>query len=86
MFDKLVDVLLEWIKEIVPIVIVPAYEDGIILRFGKYYKTMSPGVYFKIPFFDEILTFHTVMTTLALPAQSLYTSDKQNVVVKGVRS
>lgn len=84
MFDKLVDVLLEWIKEIVPIVIVPAYEDGIILRFGKYYKTMSPGVYFKLPFFDEVLTFHTVMTTLALPSQSLYTIDKQNVVVKAV--
>jgi len=84
MFDKLVDVIVEWIKEIVPFVIVPQYEDGIILRFGKYYKTMSPGIYFKLPFFDEILTYHTVMTTLALPSQSLYTLDKQNVVVKGV--
>jgi regulator of protease activity HflC (stomatin/prohibitin superfamily) len=84
MFDKLIDVIVEWIKEIIPFVIVPQYEDGIILRFGKYNKTLSPGIYFKIPFFDEILTYHTVMTTLALPPQSLYTIDKQNVVVKGV--
>lgn len=84
MFDKLFELLSQWIKELLPLVIVPQYEDGIILRFGKYYKTMSPGVYFKLPFFDEVLTYHTVMTTLALPSQSLYTSDKQNVVVKGV--
>ena len=84
MFDKLVDVIVEWIKEIVPFVIVPQYEDGIILRFGKYHRTLSPGIYLKLPFFDEILTYHTVMTTLALPSQSLYTIDKQNVVVKGV--
>ena len=84
MFDKLFELLSQWIRELLPIVIVPEYEDGIILRFGKYYKTMSPGVYFKIPFFDEVLTYHTVMTTLALPSQSLYTIDKQNLVVKGV--
>lgn len=84
MFDKLVELLSTWIKEILPLTIVPSYEEGVMLRAGRYYSTLKPGVHFKIPFFDEILTQHTVMTTLSLPAQSLYTADNQNVVVKGV--
>lgn len=84
MFDKLVELLHEWIREIVPIVIVPAYEEGVQSRTGKFLRTLSPGIYFKIPFLDEIITQHTVTTTLSLSSQSLYTIDKQNVVVKGV--
>lgn len=84
MFDKLVELLSTWIKEILPLTIIPSYEEGVMLRAGKYCKTLKPGVHLKIPFFDEILTQHTVMTTLSLPAQSLYTADNQNVVAKGV--
>ena len=84
MLDKLVELISNWIRELSPIVIVPSYEEGVLLRFGKYNKTLYPGIYLKIPIFDEVITHHTVMTTLSLPAQSLYTIDNQNVVVKGV--
>jgi len=84
MFDKLVDLIVDWIDQIMPIVIIPSYEEGVMMRFGKFKKVISGGVYFKIPFFDEILRQHVVVTTLSLPAQSLYTLDKQNFVVKGV--
>lgn len=84
MFDKLVELLSNWIREILPLTIIPSYEEGVMLRVGVYKKILKPGLYFKLPFFDEILTQHTVMTTLSLPAQSLYTIDNQNVVVKGV--
>jgi len=84
MLDKLVELISNWIRELSPIVIVPSYEEGVLLRFGKYNKTLYPGIYLKLPIFDEVITHHTVMTTLSLPAQSLYTVDNQNVVVKGV--
>jgi regulator of protease activity HflC (stomatin/prohibitin superfamily) len=84
MFDKLVDLIINWIEQILPIVIIPSYEEGVMMRFGKFKKVISGGVYFKIPFFDEVLRQHVVVTTISLPAQSLYTLDKQNFVVKGV--
>jgi regulator of protease activity HflC (stomatin/prohibitin superfamily) len=65
-------------------VIIPSYEEGVQLRFGKFKKVLHPGIHFKLPFGDEILHQHVVVTTLSLPAQSLYTLDKQNFVVKGV--
>jgi regulator of protease activity HflC (stomatin/prohibitin superfamily) len=84
MFDKLVDLLVNWITDILPVVIIPSYEEGILLRFGKFNKVLHPGIHFKIPFGDEVLHQHVVVTTLSLPAQSLYTLDRQNIVVKGV--
>lgn len=84
MFDKLVDLIVNWIDQILPIVTVPSYEEGVLLRFGIFKKVLHPGIHFKIPFFDEIIHQHVVVTTLSLPAQSLYTVDKQNFVVKGM--
>jgi regulator of protease activity HflC (stomatin/prohibitin superfamily) len=72
MFDKLVDLIVNWIDQILPMVIIPSYEEGVMMRFGKFKKVISGGVYFKIPFFDEILRQHVVVTTISLPAQSLY--------------
>lgn len=84
MFDKLIELLSNWIEQILPLFIIPDYEMGVVLRFGKYKKIVGPGIYFKIPFFDQVLSQHVVVTTLSLPPQSLYTKDKQNIVVKGV--
>ena len=84
MFDKLIDVLLEWWGQIIPFHIIRDYEAAVLLRFGRFKKVIGPGLHFKIPFFDEVIDQHIVTTTLSLDAQSLYTKDKQNIVVKGV--
>jgi len=84
MFDKLIDVLLEWWGQIIPFYIIRDYEAAVLLRFGRFKKVIGPGLHFKIPFFDEVIDQHIVTTTLSLDAQSLYTKDKQNIVVKGV--
>lgn len=84
MFDKLIDVLIEWWNHVLPFIIIRDYEQAVLLRFGKFNKVILPGIHFKIPFFDEVIDQHVVITTLSLDAQSLYTLDKQNIVVKGV--
>jgi regulator of protease activity HflC (stomatin/prohibitin superfamily) len=84
MFDKLIELLSNWIEQLLPIFIIRDYEKAVLLRWGKYKGTIDPGVYFKIPFFDEVISQHVVVTTLSLPPQSLYTKDRQNVVVKGL--
>lgn len=84
MFDKLVELLTNWWMEIKPIVIIRAYEEAVLLRFGIFKKVLKPGLHFKIPMFDEVIDQHVVVTTLSLSAQSLYTKDKQNIVAKGL--
>jgi regulator of protease activity HflC (stomatin/prohibitin superfamily) len=84
MFDKLIEIITNWWLQITPIIIIRDYEEAVLLRFGKFKAVLKPGLHMKIPFFDEVIDQHVVVTTLSLDAQSLYTLDKQNIVVKGV--
>ena len=84
MFDKLIDLLTTWWSYLMPAVIIPDYEQAVLLRNGKFKNVLQPGFHVKLPIFDEVLAQHVVVTTLSLAAQSLYTRDKQNIVVKGV--
>jgi len=84
MFDRLIDVITEWWAYLMPAIIIPNYEEAVLLRNGKFIKVLGPGFHMKLPVFDEVISHHVVVTTLSLPAQSLYTQDKQNIVVKGV--
>jgi regulator of protease activity HflC (stomatin/prohibitin superfamily) len=84
MFDKLIEIISHWWLQLVPFVIIREYEEAVLLRFGMFNKVMLAGLRFKIPLIDEVLDQHVVVTTLSLDAQSLYTKDKQNIVVKAV--
>jgi regulator of protease activity HflC (stomatin/prohibitin superfamily) len=84
MFDKLIDLIINWFNYLTPAVIIPNYEEAVLLRNGHFKKVLGPGFHVKLPVFDEVITQHVVVTTLSLAAQSLYTKDKQNIVVKGV--
>ena len=84
MLEKLIELLSNWWSQISPVVIVPVYEEAVLLRVGKFLKILKPGLHFKIPLFDEVISQHVVVTTISLAAQSLYTKDRQNIVCKGV--
>ena len=84
MFDKLIDVLANFWSYLMPAVIIPDYEQAVLLRNGKFKKVLGPGFHVKLPIFDEVISQHVVVTTLSLAPQSLYTKDQKNIVVKGV--
>jgi len=84
MFDKLIEIISNWWLQLTPIIIIRDYEEAVLLRFGKFKSVLKPGIHLKIPMFDEVIDQHVVVTTLSLDAQSLYTKDKQNIVVKAV--
>jgi regulator of protease activity HflC (stomatin/prohibitin superfamily) len=84
MFDKLIEIITNWWLQLTPIIIIRHYEEAVLLRFGKFKTVLKPGIHFKIPLFDEVIDQHVVITTLSLNAQSLYTKDYQNIVVKAV--
>ncbi len=61
------------------------WEQGIILQFGQWQRTLrDPGLYFKIPFMQQLIRFDKrVLTTDARPAEYL-TLDKKRVLIDHV--
>jgi len=84
MFDKIIDVLENIWDSIVPYIIVLEYQEGVLLRFGKYKKVLTKGIHFKIPIIDTPIIEHIAVTTTTLPPQSLTTLDDKTIVVKGI--
>lgn len=84
MFDKLLELLAQFWHELVPFIVIREYEQGIVLRLGKYNRTIVGGFHWKLPFIEEVIAEHTVPTTIALEAQSVTTSDDKSVVVRGI--
>jgi regulator of protease activity HflC (stomatin/prohibitin superfamily) len=84
MFDRLVDFLIEMLDKALPCFIINHYDEGVLLRRGIYVKSLKGGIYFKVPFLDEVITHTVVPTTMDLPTQSLRTLDFRHVVVKAI--
>jgi len=90
MLDKLFEFLLGVWDSLKPWEIIPHYDRGVRLRFGVPVKnkqgsaTLEPGLHFKIPFFDDILTVMIKATTVSLREQTITTKDNICIVVKAV--
>ena len=84
MFDKLIEFLLNIVEDILPFFVVKPFEESVILRFGRYHKTLTAGFYWKIPFVDNPMKAYTVTTTLTIPSQSITTKDEKQLVVKAI--
>jgi len=78
MLDKLIQFILDQIVHIVPLTIILQFNNGVKYRFGKYVKTLKPGIYFKFPYLERILQEQAVDTTILLPAISV-----NNYVARG---
>lgn len=84
MFDKLLEFITNLGHEILPFTIINQWEKGVHLRVGKFKKIVSPGLKFKIPFFDRIWTHEVITQTIQLHPQTLTTSDEKGVVLKSI--
>ena len=84
MFDKLIAAIQQFGKDLFPLFVIDMWEEGVVLRGGKFLKVVKPGMYLKIPFLDAVWK-HTVITqSIDIPPQSVTTADNKNVVVKGI--
>ena len=85
MFDKLLDFLISIWKELLPFIIINHYERGVRLRLGKVKSPdLEPGIHFKIPFADKILTSIITQDTLNIAPVSVTTIDNKTISVGGV--
>jgi len=84
MLDRLVEFLTRFGNQAMPWVIIEEWNGAVHLRFGKWIKTLSPGLHFKIPFFDSIIECPVITQSINLPSQTLTTLDEQSIVLKSI--
>lgn len=83
--DRLFDLLIDSLKLFQISHIVPQYEQGVILRFGKMHRRAMPGLNFVWPFFiEKMLTTNVLPEPAMVGPQSLTTADGKRVVVEAL--
>lgn len=81
---KLFDLILSFIKNITPYVIILQFQKGVRYTFGKNAKVLNPGIYFKFPYLQIVVSENITDTTSCLAAQSVITDDRKEVIVKAI--
>ncbi len=84
MFDKLIDLVVTFIHDILPFKIVDQWEAGVHLKTGRFYRVVSPGLNWKVPFFDKIWVTPIITQTVNLTPQTLTTLDERSVVLTSI--
>ena len=76
MFNRLIDLLIEFIGLFQLYTFVDQYEQGVVLRCGKYHRTVGPGLRWIIPAgFEEVITNNIKPEPMYLDIQSLHSAD-----------
>lgn len=84
-FEKLIDLVVQFLEFFRFCTIIDAYEMGVRLRLGKYHSTISPGFHLQIPFFiDVVLNENVVPKLYQLTTQSIMTRDGTAVAAGAV--
>jgi regulator of protease activity HflC (stomatin/prohibitin superfamily) len=84
MLDKLLEYIVQLWDYIAPFEIVKEYEAGVVLRWGRFNRSIGPGFNPKWPFMEYAITCKTCVTTLRLPPQTLTTKDGKSMVVSAI--
>lgn len=84
MFDKLIDLIVTFINDILPFKIVDQWEEGVHLSTGKFKRVVKPGLNFKVPFFDQIITTPVITQTVNLKPQTVTSEDDKSVVLSSI--
>ncbi len=84
-FEKLIDLIVQFLEFFRFCTIVDCYERGVRLRFGRFSDTLEPGFHLQVPFFiDRIITENVVPKLHQLPTQSVATKDDKQIAMGAV--
>lgn len=84
MFDWLRAILEAAWDRLLPFTVVHQYQNTGVFRFGKYHRTLGPGLHWRWPFAEDLVTEDICIKTLALDFQTVTTKDNNAVVVCGI--
>ena len=83
--NRLIELLVNFLELFYFVVVVDCYERAVVLRLGKYNRTLDPGPHWKLPLaIDDVLKANVVRETQELPAQAFTTSDGVDAVASAV--
>jgi len=76
MFDKLIDLFVEFVDQFRFWQVIRDYEEGVILTFGRYHRTLGPGIHWLAPFsIQECLVENVVVRANAVSALDMTIKD-----------
>jgi len=83
--DRLFDFLADFMDLFVFWVVLDEYEEGVVLRLGKYKKSLGKGLHLILPCnIDNVLVDNVVPTTDEIGEHSLVTADGKAVLIDGI--
>jgi regulator of protease activity HflC (stomatin/prohibitin superfamily) len=82
MLDKLIDLLVQFVELGQIFFYVDHYNKAVVLRFGKYHRTVGPGPHWMLPLgVEEIMDVNVKPEPQYLDTQSVHTKDEYLVNV-----
>lgn len=85
MFDRLVDLLVNFIELFYFACTIRQYEQGVVFTLGKATRVLKPGFHFVAPFgIEEVFRANVVPEARALTPQAITTRDGVGVVITAV--
>lgn len=84
MFDKLIDLIVTFIHDILPFKIVQQWQKGVYLYMGKFKSVVEPGLRWKVPFFGHIEVTAVITQTVNLTPQTVTTLDDKTIVLTSI--
>jgi len=84
-FDRIMDWVEYTISYFQFLFVIDQYDMGVVLRFGKYHRTVGPGLHLIAPFgIEDSLEDTVVRTTSYLETQTVTSSDGKSVNITGI--
>jgi regulator of protease activity HflC (stomatin/prohibitin superfamily) len=81
MLDRLIDVILQAWNSLMPFEVIDAYQQGVVLRFGKFNRILDPGFHWIWPFnIEKVLSETVVRNTEFYWPQLAITKDGVQIV------
>ena len=84
MIDQLIGFLKSFGLALLPWSVVDAWQKAVVLRFGKYHRTLEPGFHWMIPFVETVHALCVVTNTTTLRAQSVTMADGKVVTTEAI--
>lgn len=82
--QRLFDLLLQWLRFLIPFFLLGDDQVGLIRRFGVYKRDLKAGWNWKWPIIEETFAETSALDSTVLREQTLTTSDGEQVTLRGV--
>jgi len=84
LIERFIDLLVQFWSAISPFFVVNEFEAAIVLRLGRYHRSIAVGFHWKWPLAEHVMSVDTVIQIMHLPTQTLLTSDHKSVIVSAI--